>query len=140
MSRREPVARSVVGRWGAPAGVGAILVVLGVAVGHVTSGRAEPPRGSASPGSVVIEIKNFEFVPAQITVPRGSVVRWVNADVANHQVTTGVADAGRARPDGRVASPLMFRGDGFSASFATPGEHPYYCGIHPFMRGTIVVR
>lgn len=140
MSRRESDAGRGAGRLGGRARVGAILVALGVAAGPVASGRAEAPGGTAGAGAAVVEIKHFEFVPAQITVPRGSVVRWVNADVANHQVTTGVPDGGRARPDGRVASPLLFRGDGFSTSFATPGEHPYYCGVHPFMRGTIVVR
>jgi plastocyanin len=87
-----------------------------------------------------VTIKNFEFIPLAVTIAAGGIIRWTNADVANHQITTGVVEADRPRPDGRVSSPLLFRGDAFTATFRNPGEYPYYCGVHPFMRGSIVVK
>lgn len=123
----------------ASVGLSATIAGFVLVVGHAPSGRAEQPNRT---GQVTesVTIKNFEFAPPTITVAAGGTVRWINMDVANHQITTGVVDRDRPRPDGRISSPLLFRGDEFSASFATPGEFPYYCGVHPFMRGTIAVK
>ncbi len=105
--------------------------------------------GSAPLGSVGIDssgaarpvvIKNFEFSPRTVMIAAGEAVRWTNMDVANHQITSGVADGrDRPRPDGRVVSPLLFRGEEFSATLPAPGEYRYFCRIHPFMRGTVIV-
>ncbi len=127
------------GRRIACAGLWVILMGLGVAVWDARSGRAAPPKGP--PGAVAsVMIKNFEFVPQTVTIAAGGTLRWINADVANHQISSGVVEGDRPRPDGRVSSPLLFRGDEFTAPFTAPGEYPYYCGIHPFMRGTIIVK
>lgn len=121
--------------------VGFWVVVLGLALGawQASSGRAQTPKGS-SEAVAFATIKNFEFIPATVTIAAGATVRWTNADVANHQITSGVVEGNQPRPDGRVSSPLLFRGDEFSITFRTPGEHPYYCGVHPFMRGTVGVK
>jgi plastocyanin len=60
--------------------------------------------------------------------------------VANHRITSGVVEGSQPRPDGRISSSLLFRGDEFSATFPTTGEYPYFCGVHPFMHGVIVVK
>ena len=86
-----------------------------------------------------VTIKNMEFQPRVIHIGAGELVRWVNADVANHQVSTGTVDGRRPRPGGRVSSPLLFRGDEFAAAFRNAGVYPYYCAVHPFMRGLVVV-
>ena len=117
------------------------MVVAGIGLAGWGVGSGLPANGRAfAGGAVVIEIKNFQFVPPGVTITRDQTVRWINADVANHQVSSGTVEADRPRPDGRVASPLLFHGDGFSATFGASGIYPYYCGVHPFMRGTIVVK
>ncbi len=114
-----------------------LLSFLGV--WSVFLGGAELLESSAGPARLVV-IKNFEFTPRTVTLVAGVTVRWTNADVANHQITTGGVEGGRPMPDGRVSSPLLFREDEFTATFQAPGEYPYYCGVHPFMRGAIVVK
>lgn len=123
------------------------VVIAGLLIGlalarDAASGSAEPAASAAGMASPVanVTIKNFDFTPRAIVLAPGGTVRWINADVANHQISTGVVGAHGARPDGRVASPLLFRGDGFTATFGARGEHPYYCAVHPAMRGAIVVR
>lgn len=96
----------------------------------------EPAPGLAA----VVRIKQFEFIPASIAIPAGRAVRWVNEDVAAHQITTGAVVGKQVRSNGRVSSPQFFRSEAVAVVFSTPGEYPYYCGIHPFMRGTVVVR
>jgi plastocyanin len=86
-----------------------------------------------------VTIKNFEFTPPTVTIAAGGTVRWINADVANHQISSGRVEGDRPLPGGRISSPLLFRGDEFTATLTAAGAYPYYCGVHPFMRGTIVV-
>ncbi len=115
------------------------LTALGfVAVPHAPNARGAPPEGPR--GAASVSIKNFDFTPEVVTITTGGAVRWVNADVATHQITTGVVEADRPRPDGRISSRLLVRGDDFTAAFPAPGAYPYYCGVHPFMRGTVVVK
>lgn len=134
MAQRGPAPRRLLIAWSGLAAAG-----IGLAVGAVGSGTPATGRAYGG-GSVMIEIKNFRFAPPEVTITRGQTLRWINADVANHQVSTGTVEADRPRPDGRLASPLLFRGDSFSAAFGVSGTYPYYCGVHPFMHGTIVVK
>lgn len=126
-------------RWIAGVALWATIMGLVLAGWHVPSGRAEQPKHPRE-AAVSVAIKNFDFVPPTITLSAGGIVRWVNADVANHQISSGVVDGNRPKPDGRISSPLLFRGDEFTATVRIPGEYPYYCGVHPFMRGNIVVK
>ena len=41
--------------------------------------------------------------------------------------------------DGSFQSPDIASGERFSFTFTEPGTYTYICGIHPTMRGTIVV-
>lgn len=99
------------------------------------------PAHSQSPTTAAtVQIRQFAFEPQTITIPAGSEIRWVNEDVAGHQITTGTVGAQGPKPDGRISSGLFFRGEAFSTTFSEPGEYPYYCGVHPFMLGKVVVR
>ena len=62
----------------------------------------------------------------------GQGVMWRNDDDVPHSVVhAGHPHVFRSR--------VLFRGDTFSNQFNAPGEFPYRCGIHPHMRGTIIV-
>ena len=76
-------------------------------------------------------IKNFAFSPAQITVNKGDTVVWTNNDTAPHTVT---GDNGG--PD----SPTLQNGATYSYTFNTAGTFPYYCSIHPMMKGIVTVQ
>src|SRR2546426_977128 len=71
------------------------------------------------------------FSPANLTVKVGKTVTWVNKDTVTHTVTSdgsSVFDSG-----------FMPTGATFQFTFTTAGTYPYYCTVHPFMKGTIVV-
>jgi plastocyanin len=87
-----------------------------------------PIQGPATP---TINIQNFAFSPASLTVPKGTTVTWVNEDSANHQV---VSDS-----QGLFTSNSLPKGASYSFKFDTPGTYPYHCSIHPSMKGTIIV-
>jgi plastocyanin len=84
-----------------------------------------------SPNQVVID--NFEFGPAEITVAPGTEITWINRDDEPHTVTS-------AADKPLFNSPALDTNEKFAFVFKQPGRYPYYCSIHPRMRGVIVVQ
>lgn len=101
-------------------------------MGSMTMSPPEPGHQAPAPaGPNAINVDNFAFAPAELTVPAGTTVTWTNHDEDPHNI---VAEGGQFR------SPTMGSGATFSYTFATPGTYAYVCGIHPFMHGTVVVK
>ncbi len=86
--------------------------------------------GTCLSGTVDIDIRNFAFVPADVTVCQGATVRWTNFDTAPHTSTsdTGVWDSG-----------ILLTGQTFSFTFNNLGDFPYHCSVHPNMHGMVRV-
>lgn len=75
------------------------------------------------------------FMPANYTIVVGQTVVWLNKDAATHTVTSISVPAGASKFDsGNIAT-----GQEFSWTPAVAGTYQYYCSIHPWMKGTIVV-
>ncbi len=81
-------------------------------------------------GIAEVTIQNFAFSPAEITVAMGSTVRWTNQDSTAHTVKAA---------DGSWTSPNIDQGGTFEKVFDKPGTYEYICGIHPDMKGRIIV-
>jgi amicyanin len=79
-------------------------------------------------GEVLIE-RNL-FVPETITIKVGETVTWINNESYAHDV---VSD------DGLFKSPMMDTGGKYSYAFMKEGTYTYICGIHPFMKGSVIV-
>jgi plastocyanin len=105
---------------------------VGAMMGSSTSSSmmGSQTTGSMMGGTRVI-VKNLAFNPASVTVAVGSTVTWQNQDQTTHTV---VAD------DGSFKSPDLGSGKTFSYTFRTAGTFTYVCGIHPTMKGIVVVR
>lgn len=69
----------------------------------------------------------------------GSMVIWTNDDTVPHTVTSGVVEDNVPKPDGKFDSNILTAGKSFSFVFDTAGEYDYYCFLHPFMTGNVVV-
>ncbi len=91
--------------------------------------------GSSSPGCE--ETDDGCFTPTEVTTDVGSEVTWSNDDTAGHTVTSGTVEAG---PDGIFDSSLFMAGKTFSHKFEEVGEFPYFCVVHPWMQGTVIVQ
>jgi plastocyanin len=88
--------------------------------------------GGDCSGCVCVEIDNFSFGPATITVPAGTTVTWTNNDDVPHVVTSD---------DNKMfKSKALDTDDHFSFTFTKPGTYKYYCAIHPKMTAKIVVQ
>lgn len=92
-----------------------------------TAGTPSAP----APTGPAVNIENFAFNPPTLTVPAGTTVTWTNKDEEPHNV---VAE------DGSFRSPGMDAQGTFTYQFSKPGTYKYVCGIHPFMKATVVVQ
>ncbi|HXV65751.1 MAG TPA: PEFG-CTERM sorting domain-containing protein [Nitrosopumilaceae archaeon] len=63
-------------------------------------------------------------------------VRWENADTAAHTVTSGTPEGG---PDGLFDSSLFGPGKDFEYQFKIGGDYEYFCIVHPWMTGIVMV-
>ena len=81
--------------------------------------------------SATVNIDNFAFVPATLTVTTGTTVTWKNDDDSPHRI---------GDKDGTFKSAALDTDDSFSHTFAAPGEYAYICTIHPYMAGKIIVK
>jgi nitrite reductase (NO-forming) len=103
---------------------------------------------SAASNATTVLIVNFAYSPADLTVPVGTTVTWVNQDSVGHTVTEGdpnspkqagmrVFDSSGEAVNGKVG--LIGPGESWSYTFTTPGTYEYYCIVHPYMIGRITV-
>jgi len=106
-----------------------VASLLAVVLPELTAIGEEVVTAAASPATV--QIDNFAFAPATLTVTAGTTVTWKNDDDSPHRVT----DKKRT-----FTSAALDTGDTFSHTFAAPGEYPYFCSLHPYMVGKIVVK
>jgi len=126
------------------------IVMAFVVLGLTSCGDDENENTAkeAQPETRVVEIWNLKFMPDVITVKPGTVIKWVNKDDFDHDVTSGLSINGpEARnmdetkfPDHKFYSGLFGQGKSFSVTLTKKGEYNYYCNIHPFMVAKIIVK
>ena len=90
-----------------------------------------------SPGSSVPSNGKF-FVPETLTVSKGTTVSWTNGDTTLHTVTSGNPEAGNSSGT-EFDSSYLAAGKTFQHQFNTAGTFDYYCTLHPYMKGKVVV-
>jgi len=77
------------------------------------------------------------YNPKEATVDVGGKVIFSNTDTAAHTFTAGSASGG---PTGEFDSGLAMAGSSFEWTPTVAGEVPYFCMVHPWMAGLIVVQ
>ncbi len=82
-----------------------------------------------------VSISGMRFVPNEITIQREQTVVWTNNDAPPHTVASGQPGI----PDGLFDSGLLSKGEKFSYQFNKPGIYAYYCTLHPWMTGKVIV-
>ncbi len=124
--------------------LGVALLVATVAVfaardgGDDRSGASAPATAAAAAPAATnrVEIRDFLFSPASVTVEAGVKLTFTNADDAPHTATSGTSP----KPDGRFDTGTLAKGKSASVTLSEPGTYSYYCSIHPFMKATVTVR
>ena len=107
--------------------------------GNMTGNTTSASGGDSvtiSPGSSVPSNGKF-FVPETLTVSKGTTVKWTNEDTTLHTVTSGSPEAGNSGTE--FDSSYLAAGKPFQHQFNTAGTFDYYCTLHPYMKGKVVV-
>lgn len=78
----------------------------------------------------VVEIVDFGYAPADLTISPGDTVTWTNLDAVAHTATAN---------DGAWDTGLLEQGASASITFTAPGTYEYLCTPHPSMTGRITV-
>jgi plastocyanin len=106
------------------------------------SSRSSPPGRPSHPSTrratlraraatdPAVQIADFAFAPGSTTVRVGDTITWTNRGPSGHSAT--------AR-DGSFDTGILSKGQSASHTFTQAGTFAYFCKIHPFMHGTIVV-
>jgi len=110
--------------------------------GHddATMGMSTPPQthivsiaeASGVPGC---EITDECYLPYSLEIWVSDIVSWKNVDSAAHTVTSGSPN----NHDGNFDSGMMMVNQSWEFTFTDSGEYDYYCVLHPWMTGKIIV-
>jgi plastocyanin len=80
---------------------------------------------------VHVTIDNFKFSPTNLVVSPGTRIIWTNHDSDPHTV-----DSVKKVWTSSAVDP----GSSFARVFKAAGSFAYFCSIHPFMHGSVIVR
>jgi plastocyanin len=115
----------------------AALVVLAVSVGTAGSASSSGTTVTAAGSGPVVKIviRNFMFHPANPDVQPGERIEVTNKDSVTHTLTAGPTRHRDVFSTGDV-------GPGQTRIISAPrraGMYPFYCTIHPWMIGVLIV-
>ena len=98
---------------------------------HSMNATVENAMGSSTPGC-----EPDCFIPATVTIGVGGMVTFANNDSAAHTSTAGTPADG---PSGVWDSSLVMMGAAYTTPALEAGEYPYFCMVHPWMEGLVIV-
>jgi plastocyanin len=117
--------------------LGAMLIL---ATGGVFAAHAfeDDVAAQTGPPAAVdkVPIKDFLYVPDAITVAIGTKITFTNQDTAPHTATSGQPPGA----DGVFDTGNLTQGESKSVTVTEAGTFAYYCELHPFMKGTVIVK
>jgi len=95
------------------------------------------PSGASDPSAPYFwQVERDGSTTGDIQIKIDDTVKWENADTAPHTVTSGTPETG---PDDLFDSGLFSPGQTFQFTFDELGEYPYFCIVHPWMIGNVIV-
>jgi plastocyanin len=89
------------------------------------------PVAAHSDTDAKVGIDNFKFGPGTLTITKGTSVTWTNEDDIPHTIVLNALG---------VRSKTLDTDKAFTYAFDKAGTFAYICGLHPFMKGQVVVK
>jgi len=81
------------------------------------------------------EVNDNCYVPSLIVIEKGKQVTWVNEDSAFHSITSGFYTAPTELFDSGYLDPF----ESYTLTFDEAGTYDYFCTLHPWMQGQVIV-
>jgi len=104
-----------------------VAILLGPVVGAMLAFGAVAAQDATN----VVTINNFTFSQKELTVAVGTTVKWVNHDDTPHTVVEKKTT---------FRSKALDTDDSYSFTFASAGTFDYFCALHPYMVGKVIVK
>ncbi|MFI5416181.1 MAG: plastocyanin/azurin family copper-binding protein [Nitrososphaerales archaeon] len=125
--------------FGAIFGLLALVAILGVApaFGQGVTSDVTIVSGAGASASAACVTTNNCFSPSPLGVAPGTTVTWTNTDTVSHTITSGKMsdnDSGSMFDSGLVKPTKTFQ-----FTFANAGTFNYFCTVHPWMVGQVIV-
>jgi plastocyanin len=98
----------------------------------VVTGDVIMSTKSSRPGC---EVSDRCYIPSIIAIDSGNQVTWLNEDSAFHSVTSGFYD----EPSDLFDSGHLDPYESFTFDFNEEGTYDYFCTLHPWMQGQVIV-
>jgi plastocyanin len=109
--------------------IGAAAAVMALSLTGLGNAMAKVGSEALASRSARVTITTVAFQPKTLHVSRGTTVTFFNSSKTSHTATRrGSFETGVIKP-----------GKSASIRFTKKGTFSYFCRIHPFMHGTIVV-
>lgn len=110
-----------------------------------SNATAAAPAGPPGTPLTILEGSSIQgnpsYDPAALTVKKGDKITVTNKDTLPHTVTSGT---GPTDPNSAKQFDTSILEAGATADIETtninPGEYPFYCTVHPYMLGKLVVQ
>ena len=128
--------------------IGTITVVILVIIGVIFSNSSVEEKSEESEpvikGDVIMPTKVSRpgcektdrcYIPSVIVIDSGSQVTWVNEDSAFHSVTSGSYEEPSELFDSGHLDPF----ESYTLDFDEIGTYDYFCTLHPWMKGQVIV-
>jgi plastocyanin len=90
--------------------------------------------GDSESRAVTVDVADFKFKPAAVTVEAGGTITFANGDKAPHTAQTNLNPKAAEFDTGRLA-----KGEKKVVKLTHPGRFSYFCAYHRFMKGTVKV-
>ena len=97
---------------------------------HGGGSRAPQTPVVADAAQITVEIRDFDFLPRDLTVKLGTEVTWVNRDSVPHDATDEAGGWGTG---------MLKGGESAALTFDLTGTYRYLCTIHADMKATLTV-
>ncbi len=123
-----------------------VLFAIVAGIGATTPAAFADPHGIETADNDLVQPGCFDtevgcYTPNTLTVDVGHIITMTNADeIGVHTFTSGTVDGFASSPDGTFDSGIINAGDSWDYSADTVGEFPYYCTLHVWMQGVLIVQ
>jgi plastocyanin len=105
---------------------------LNAIIGIVLLALASTAGNAGSDDVVLVIIKDFKFIPQEVTIKPGQTIRWENQEKRQYHSVWFEAL-------GEDESDYLFPEESYERQFDSAGAFSYRCGPHPKMIGKVTV-
>ena len=117
-----------------------VVTLLGLGIYTLVKNTGKKSPKQLAKQQAEVSITSNGFIPATITVAKGTTVTWKNADNARHQVASEPYPS-HSKPEDLFAIEPLATGDTYSYTFNEAGTYNYLDQLNPYkVKGVVVVK